>query len=248
MFALVATSLFQVQFLFPTVCKAVVPLSVSAERANSRKVSDADMVKPIEASESADKNVSPILLDNIHQQYFKLFSDRTQTDNSSGEATKTSIYLQTPNHKFIKHHRKKHLRKRKKTKFQPKLSTIEEIDETIEPTYNDAQNIKKLNSPTLAIPNPIPQSASSITLSNPTSDKQKLAAIPSPSTSFKEMFKNKSFIIPDLIVQSETTPTNINENFAEQYYKYVEQKRKHKKLPFLKRKFQSLKKKILKKK
>ncbi|GFT84540.1 hypothetical protein NPIL_69531 [Nephila pilipes] len=192
-----------------------------------------------------------VLLDNIHQQYFKLFSDRTQTENSPGEATKTSIYLQTPNNKFIKHHRKKHLRKRKKIKFQPKLSTIEEIDETIEPTYNDAQNIEKLNSPTLAIPNPIPQSASSITLSNPTPDKQKLAAVPAPesipSPIFKEMIKNKSFIIPDLIVPSETTPTNVNENFAEQYYKYVEQKRKHKKLSFFKRKFLSLKKKVLKK-
>ncbi|GFS79995.1 hypothetical protein NPIL_160491 [Nephila pilipes] len=40
------------------VCKAVVPLSVSAEIANSRKLSDTDVAKLTEASDMGEENVS----------------------------------------------------------------------------------------------------------------------------------------------------------------------------------------------
>ncbi|GFU36460.1 hypothetical protein NPIL_274381 [Nephila pilipes] len=208
-----------------------------------------------------------VLLDDFQQQYYKLLSEKTETDNSPEVSIKTFIYLHTPIQKFLKRHRRKHLSKRKKLQFQPALSSIEEIDEIFYQTENEAQHLEKVNSPYRASKTLISQSEKETshlqlaatsnsdpspreidkTFDGPTNNKP---SIPSPktipSTSFGKIFSKKSFIIPDFIVPSENLPSNFNHSFSEQYSQFLEN-RKHKYLPFFKRKLKSIKKKLFKK-
>ncbi|GFS78052.1 hypothetical protein NPIL_686421 [Nephila pilipes] len=211
-----------------------------------------------------------VLLDDFQQQYYKLLSEKTEIDNSPEESIKTFIYLHTPIQKFLKRHRRKHLSKRKKLQFQPALSSIEEVDEIFYQTENEAQHLEKVNSPNPASKTLISQSVKETKLTShlhlaatsnsdpstreinktfvePTYNKP---SIPSPktisSTSFGKIFSKKSLIIPDFIVPSENILSNFNHSFAEQYNQFLEN-RKHKYLPFFKRKLKSIKKKLFKK-
>ncbi|GFU44647.1 hypothetical protein NPIL_424091 [Nephila pilipes] len=62
--------------MFSSVCKAVVPLSVSAEMTNFRKLRDADIAKMVEASDSEEENVS---------EYENHTSDEVEGDSSDND-------------------------------------------------------------------------------------------------------------------------------------------------------------------
>ncbi|GFR31074.1 hypothetical protein TNCT_689061 [Trichonephila clavata] len=128
-------------------------------------------------------------------------------------------------------------------------TTVNEVEETIEPIYNTAQNTEKNLTPTPVTQESTSQRSSSTILPKQTSGHQQPGNFPKPeqipNTTFEENFSNMSFLVPSFIFPPCTTPSDINHPFAVQFCKYMEEKRKQKSVPFLKRKFKSFKKKFL---
>ncbi|GFW15876.1 hypothetical protein TNCV_4431501 [Trichonephila clavipes] len=190
-----------------------------------------------------------LLLDNFRKR-FPITSAKIESkirSDTSPNAFNFPISSQT----FIRHHRKKYLLVRKNLKFYPTLTTVTEEDETFEPIYNAAQNTDNIITHTPATQHLISQRANSAICTKQTSVQQQPENIPTPepipNITFDENFTNMSFLVPSFIVPPVITPTNINHPFAVQFCKYMAEKRKQKSLPFLKRKFKSIKKKFLKK-
>ncbi|GFX78524.1 hypothetical protein TNCV_29641 [Trichonephila clavipes] len=155
--------------------------------------------------------------------------NRKTKANSKKKALK---YLE----RIVQHHRKKHLKLRNKIKFRTTLPTIDEADETDQTPCNSSY-LPPSNQPPNNIPSPVPTTNNS--------------AISTPRAiqplNLDQNFSNYSFLIPDFIVNSDSTPSNFNTNFSAQFNHYIQQKNSRKPFRYIKRKFKSLKKKLLKK-
>ncbi|GFS59869.1 hypothetical protein TNIN_325951 [Trichonephila inaurata madagascariensis] len=134
---------------------------------------------------------------------------------------------------IVQYHRNKHLKLRNKFKFHPTLPTIKEVDET-DQTLCNSPFLPLSNQPPNNIPSPAPTTNNS---SIPTS-----RAI--QPINLDHNFSNYSFLIPDFIVPSDSTPSNFNTNFAAQFKNYIQQKNSRKPFRYIKRKFKLLKKKL----
>ncbi|GFR31072.1 hypothetical protein TNCT_689051 [Trichonephila clavata] len=186
-----------------------------------------------------------LLWDDI-KKHFKIPSTKAET---SSDTTTNAFNLEIPSQTFIRHHREKYLLIRKNLKFHSTLTTVNEVEETIKPFCNTAQNTEKNITPTSVTQESTSQRSSSTTLTKQTSGQKLpenfLEPEPIPNITFDEDFSNLYFFVPSFIVPPDTPPHNINHPFAVQFCKYMEEKRKQKSLPFFKRKFKSFKKKFL---
>ncbi|GFR22918.1 hypothetical protein TNCT_222811 [Trichonephila clavata] len=169
------------------------------------------------------------VLNNLNQ--IKISRNKIKLKSKS---VKNSLkYLQ----RIVQYHRKKHLKLRNKFKFQPTLPTIEEIDET-DQTICNSPNLSPSTEPPNDIPECTGHNSNNSAISKPTSI---------PPIRLNQNFSNYSFLIPDFIVPTESTPSNFNTNFATEFNNYIQHKNKRKPFQYIKRKFKTFKKKLLKK-
>ncbi|GFY72180.1 hypothetical protein TNIN_495901 [Trichonephila inaurata madagascariensis] len=176
--------------------------------------------------------------DNINK--FKIPPKNRKSKANSKEKALKLLNRKIKFHKclemIVQYHRKKHLKIRNKIKFRPALPTIEEVDETDQTPCNSPY-LPPFNQPSITIPSPAPTTNNS-TLSTPRSIEP---------INLGQNFSKYSFLIPDFIVPSDSTPFNFNNNFAAQFNHYIQQKNSRKPFRYIKRKFKSLRKKLLKK-
>ncbi|GFY60751.1 hypothetical protein TNIN_92681 [Trichonephila inaurata madagascariensis] len=137
---------------------------------------------------------------------------------------------------ILQYHRKKHLKLRNKIKFHPTFPTIEEEDETDQTLCNSPYLPSSNQRPNIPCPAPTTNYSA---LSTPRAIEP---------INLHQNFSNYSFLIQDFIVPSDSTPSNFNTNFAAQFNLYIQQKNSRKPFKYIKRKFKSIKKKLLKKK
>ncbi|GFX49825.1 hypothetical protein TNCV_3073781 [Trichonephila clavipes] len=158
------------------------------------------------------------VLDNLNQFKIPLQNIKT-TANSTLQALKCLEII-------LQYHRKKHLKIRNKIKFHPTLPTIVEENET-DQTHCNSPYLSPSNQPPDKIPTPAPTTNTS--------------ALPTPIAiqpiNLDPNFSNYSFLIPDFIVPSDSTPSNFNNNFAAQFNLYIQQKNNRKPFKFIKHKF-----------
>ncbi|GFW89647.1 hypothetical protein TNCV_1025311 [Trichonephila clavipes] len=161
------------------------------------------------------------VLDNINQ--FKISPENT----ANLDIINSLKYL-----KLIVHHRKKHLKIRNKFKFHPTLPTIEEVDETDQTPCNSPYF-----PPSTQPPNNIPPYPEPTTNNSAISTPRAIQSI-----NLDPNFSNYSFLIPDVTVLLDSTPSNFNSPIP-----LYPTKNNRKPFKYIKRKFKNIKKKLLKK-
>ncbi|GFW37918.1 hypothetical protein TNCV_4631191 [Trichonephila clavipes] len=158
------------------------------------------------------------VLDNLNKLKIPPKNRKTKA-NSKKKALK---YLE----RIVQHHRKKHLKLRNKIKFRTTLLPIDEADETDQTPCNSPY-LPPSNQPPNNIPSPVPTSKNPI--------------IPTPRAiqplKLDPNFSNYSFLIPDFIVPSDSTPSNFNTNFSAQFNHYIQQKNSRKPFRYIKQKY-----------
>ncbi|GFY48111.1 hypothetical protein TNIN_87221 [Trichonephila inaurata madagascariensis] len=173
------------------------------------------------------------VLDNLNK--FKIPPKNRKSKANSKEKALKLLNRKIKFHKclevIVQYHRKKHLKIRNKIKFNPTLPPIKEVDETDQTPCNSPY-LPPSNQPPCNIPSPAPT-----TNNSPITTPKAIRPI-----TLDPNFSNFSFLIPDFIVPSDSTPSNFNNNFAAQFNQYIQQKNSRKPFRYIKRKFKSLKK------
>ncbi|GFT44696.1 hypothetical protein TNCV_2844891 [Trichonephila clavipes] len=165
------------------------------------------------------------VLDNLNK--LKIPPKNIKSKDNSKEKALKSLNRKIKFHKclqiIVKYHRNKHLKIRNKIKFHPTLPTIEEVDETDQTPCNSLY-LPPSNQPSnnISCPAPTPNNSA---LSTPRSIEPNNLGL---------NFSNYSFLIPDFIVPSDSTPSNFNSNFASQFNHYIQQKNSRKPFRYIK--------------